>query len=120
MLALALPLVLLVGAPRQDQEFATGPVPDWVERAEIAPLADIPVDEIAGGIYSVLVDTQDNYLGEELEVFYDYAWYVHDPQGGQNGSQVSGDFDPSYQHPTLHALEVIRGDEVQDRLDPRA
>lgn len=100
------------------QELDTGPVPDWVERAEIGPPSDHPVGGFTEGTYVLLMDTQDRFVDGTLSTFCDDAWYVHNTQGVQGGSQIEIDFDPSYQHLTIHEVEVIRDGVVIDRLKP--
>ena len=96
----------------------SGPVPEWVERAELDPAAVVPENEVSGGVYYELFDRQVRFVDGEYASFQEYAWRVLDVQGVEYASDVTIDFDPSYHELTIHSIDVIRDGQVHDRFDP--
>lgn len=53
---------------------------------------------------------------EQQAVYYKKAIHILSEAGVQNQSQVSVDFDPSYQTLVFHSIKLIRGNETIDQL----
>ncbi len=74
---------------------------------------------------SLDADAEDGYsqLNYEMQVsleqqasYYKKAIHILSEAGVQNRSQVSVDFDPSYQSLAFHSIKIIRGNETIDQL----
>ncbi len=105
-------------ANAQNTPFRVGPAPAWVD---IAPLPDpnpVPAGEISDGLYYLRIDEQQRVDGRSVDYFSHTAYAIVNSQGIQNGSQLTIDFDPTYQALTLHFVRILRNGEVLDRLDP--
>ena len=66
-------------------------------RQSIEEPQHIPEDAISNGSYFILVDTQANPKSPHSEYFSHYAEKVVDQKGIEFVSQVSINFDPTYQ-----------------------
>lgn len=62
----------------------------------------------------ILIDRQDN-IGEE-ESFRHFAYKILNSEGVQNMSDISIDFDPSFQTLTFHSVQIIRDNQIIDQL----
>jgi len=103
----------------QSPDYSVVPRPTWVEPAALDVQAEVPDGGVIGGIYRALIDTQVRFVDGKRSSYEEYAWYVVDSQGVQNGSQISIDFDPSYHELELHVIEVVRDGVTLDRIDTR-
>lgn len=54
---------------------------------------------------------------EHKVTYYKKAVHILSESGVQNSSQVSVDFDPSYESLAFHSIKIIRGGEVMDALN---
>ena len=79
---------------------------------------DVPTDQISGGFYQLLVESQTDATGEEVERYRRTSWQVLSEEGVQGGSEISIDFDPSYQELFVHAVGIHRDGHLIDKLDP--
>ena len=103
-----------VGAGRA---FQVGKVPSWVR--ELAPDTRCAYrnEDAADGLIFLVLDDQTNLRS--------HAHYLHVVQkvvsqaGVQDGSEITFDFDPSYEHLTIHSITVRRGNRVLNKLNPR-
>ena len=93
------------------------PVPSWVEDVPLDRPEDIPTDQVSAGLYSLLLERQDNELISPPEFYARWAELIVNEQGVQNGSQISIDFDPSYQELILHSILLHRDGRAIERLD---
>lgn len=64
----------------------------------------------------LLLDRQANIATGET--YSRRVFQIVSEAGRSDGAQVSINFDPSYQTPTIHHLQLIRGGQVTDRFDP--
>jgi hypothetical protein len=70
------------------------------------------------GLYDLLSDHQV-LAGEDGETqYFRIVRKVLSTSGVQNASELELDFDPSYQHLTVHHVDVLRGGKRIDSLDP--
>ncbi|WP_407331388.1 DUF3857 domain-containing transglutaminase family protein [Enterovibrio sp. 27052020O] len=89
------------------------PLPDWIK-----PIVDIPAFDPAGHHYDqqfLLVDRQLNLVSQSPVEYKRYTSKVVSIKGVESGSQISIDFDPSYQSVELHRLEIVRDGQIFDR-----
>jgi transglutaminase-like putative cysteine protease len=98
-------------------EFDVRSAPAWAERLPVDMHVSASARDIRGGIYAILVDHQ--CLNGTADYYRDVR-KVLTPSAVQNASEVSFDFDPSYEHLVIHDIAVIRGGETIHELDPRS
>jgi len=100
-----------------DRNVAIGPTPSWVERLPIDTNVAIPARDIRGGIYAILTDHQAKAASAD---YFRSVRKVLTPSAVQNASEISFDFDPSYEQLIVHDVSIIRGGETRHALDPAA
>jgi transglutaminase-like putative cysteine protease len=100
--------------------FSVRPCASWVEQIEADVPAKPPSDQVTGGIYHLLSDRQTRVQGTGQESYGHFSKQVVNAAGLEKASQVSVDFDPSFQRLVLHSVRVRRGGVWKNRLDPRA
>lgn len=85
---------------------------NWVQPVEVSYEAQ-PAPENSGSLYYLLLDQQENIALKES--YEHYAYRVLNAEGVQGFSDISIDFDPSYQSLTVHNISIIRNGETLDR-----
>ena len=112
-------ILLFVASTLHAAEVVKGPVPSWVRAASVdAPHAE-PKNDIRYGIYTLLDDHQINVT----DTVVDYRHRIEKvlTSGGvQNASELSIDFDPSYQTVVIHSVELVRRGKRIDELPQAA
>ncbi|WP_232313488.1 DUF3857 domain-containing protein [Enterovibrio coralii] len=109
--ALSVPLLSLNMAQADDGLYS--PRPDWVQ-----PIAEIPVFSKQGHHYDqqyLLVDRQLDLTQPNPVEYKRYTSKIVSIEGVESASQLSIDFDPSYQSVNVHRLEIIRNGKTIDR-----
>lgn len=91
--------------------------PAWAERVEIATSTPVPRNELRWGIYGLLDDHQVHVTDGGVVEYFRRVRKVLSPTAVQNASEVSIDFDPSFQKLILHDVALIRGDRRVNQLD---
>ncbi len=92
----------------------TGTVPKWVK--PVAPdYTAVPKEGTAGGYYHLLIDNQEQISSQTDFTHLAIAILTND--GIQYMSDISLDFDPSYQKLILHSIKLHRNGEIIDKLD---
>ncbi|WP_444959522.1 DUF3857 domain-containing transglutaminase family protein [Microbulbifer sp. VVAC002] len=100
------------------EEVATSPIPDWVTKVVVPEVKERPIDKIQDGVHYLLLDSQIKAGDKpEFEYFFRMAEYIINPEGVDESSQISIDYDPEYQKVTLHTLNVIRDGQVLNKLN---
>lgn len=117
MRTLILSLLLLPAALASAADFAVAPAPAWVERADVREAARVKPSEARSGIYAVLTDHQARVADANVTDYYRRVRTVLTSAGVQNASELSIDFDPSYERLVIHDVAVVRGEERIDELD---
>ena len=107
MLACWLCLAALPPAMAADQ-YRTGPVPDWVITLEPDVAAPTPADQISGGVYYLLSDSQYRGAPGAPVYFSRYATRATRTEGLESVAHITIDFDPTFQTLTLHAVDILR------------
>ncbi len=87
------------------------PVPNWV--VDITPTLVTP-DSIGGSAHYLLIDYQ-YHLSRQTR-FVHYATQVLNSQGVQDESALKINYDPTYQSLNIHAIKIIRANQVIDKL----
>lgn len=88
-------------------DFYVGPAPKWIDHVSVDTTATLPVGEARYGTYALLDDHQVN-AGTKTTNYYRRVRKVLSPTGVQNASEVSFDFDPTYERLVIHDISVIR------------
>jgi transglutaminase-like putative cysteine protease len=104
---LLLPLLLAALPTLAGEEVAVGPAPGWVERVEVAD-APAPAD-VRNGIYALLTDHQVRVGGAQAGEYFRRVRKVLTSAGVQDASELSIDFDPSFETLVMHDVTVVRG-----------
>lgn len=91
-----------------------GPAPEWVVRSHFPYQSDGKDGEADGAEQYLLLDLQKH--AEKKSTYEELAIRVLTEAGVEDHSQLSVDFQPSFQSVVWHHLDVIRGGEKQDRL----
>ena len=91
--------------------------PSWVERLAIEPNVAVARENVRWGIYDILNDHQVRVADDAETQFFRIARKVLSPSGVQNASELSLDFDPSFERLIIHEIDVIRDGVRIDALD---
>ncbi len=98
-------------------EFDVRPTPAWVDAA-LTPTGAAPAAR--SGISGILTDHQARVTGATVDDYFRRVRKVVSAAGVQNASELSIDFDPSYQRLVLHDVALVRGGARINQLDPAA
>jgi hypothetical protein len=109
-LFLAASLVL----PLYSREVEVRPAPAWVEPLEAETSLAVARQNVRWGIYDFVNDHQ--VRGDVR--YFRIARKVLSPSGVQNASELELDFDPSFERLVVHHVDVLRGGERIDSLEP--
>ena len=90
------------------REVDVRPAPAWVERAEADASVAVAKENVRWGLYDVLRDHQVRVDERGEWQYFRTVRKVLSPGGVQNASELSLDFDPSFQRLTVHDVTVIR------------
>lgn len=115
-------LIALVPASlfaRSYGEFEIAPPPKWIDRAPGEYETVVPRALGRYGVYDILSDHQVR-AGRDGRTaqYFRTVRKVLTQAGVQNASQLTIDFDPSFQRLTIHEIAVIRGAARANALDP--
>lgn len=112
--------VVLAVAPvaHADERPVVGPAPAWVE-----PLADDEIGasqtpDAAGALDYIVVDRQWCVDGGESEDHQRFVERIRTAEGLASASQLTLDWDPSYQRLTIHTITIRRDGQTLSRLRP--
>jgi len=108
-------VLLAAGVAHADPSVRTGRAPRWVEPASVP---DVDAPATAAGAHWLLLDHQLRF-GSTVERYAHAAARVLSTEGIGQVSELTVDFEPSYQHLTLHSVRIHRGGVVRDVLDVR-
>lgn len=111
-------IVALATAPLFARELSVRPAPAWVERVEVDTSIAVAKENVRWGIYDLLSDHQVRVAKDGESHFYRTVRNVLSPSGVQNASELSLDFDPSYQRLTIHEVKVVRNGVPHDAFEP--
>lgn len=99
------------------REFSVRPAPPWVEKLDVVTNAPVAKQHARWGIYDLVNDHQVR-VGDGSEwQFFRTARMVLSPSGVQNASELSFDFDPSFETLQIHEIAIVRGTKRIDALD---
>jgi TonB family protein len=101
-----------------NEKTTKGPEPSWVDTVSYDIPADLPLDQIEGGVYYVLLDNQVRVAKDEpRSVYSHYVQIIVNQAGLDRSSQISVEFDPVYKSLTFHTLSIIRDGKTINKLD---
>jgi len=111
--------LLAVSAVAGDYRLAVLPAPAWAASPEVAANAAVPRNDVRYGIYALLNDHQVR-IDESgfVTEYFRRVRKVLSPTAVQNASELSIDFDPSYQQLVLHEATLIRDGRRTNELMP--
>lgn len=108
-------LLLLLAPAAFASDFDVRPAPAWVERAPATAAAELPS---RGGVAGILTDHQVRVEGANVDEYFRRVRKVVSAAGVQNASELSIDFDPTYQRLVLHGVALVRGGARINQLQP--
>lgn len=91
------------------------PTPHWVEKLEIKDNSQT-FENISDGYYYPLRDFQFNLPDQTF--YYHYVRKVYSSSGIQNGSEITVNFDPTYEKLIFHEIKIIREGKYIEQMDP--
>jgi hypothetical protein len=106
-------LIVLTNSTAQSTLVRSGQKSSWIETVTYDPESR-PSEGQAAGYYYLLMDEQQNTATQED--FFHYSYVVLTTEAIQNMSDLTFDFDPSYQQMTVHEIRIIRNNASLDRL----
>jgi transglutaminase-like putative cysteine protease len=116
-IGLALALVAGPAEPGSGRRgFGIAPVPVWVSPLEVDLAAVPPAEQVSDGIYYLLGDEQIRVGAGTVETFVHYAKKIVNEAGLEASSQLTIEYDPSFQTLALHSVRVRRDGAALDRL----
>lgn len=98
-------------------EYSIEAKPDWVASLPSSKPPTESESQGSNGTLFLLVDEQLNFATRQSQHYYHYAQKITNEDGLQSASQISLDFDPSYQNVKLHNIELVRHDKTITKLD---
>ena len=117
LIAAAAAWVISAAFPTWAQEVERAPVPTWVV-ASSAPAPSAPADEAP--VRVLAVEDQVRFDDQGTHVYYGRRTQVQTEQGLPYVSTVSAVWNPSYETLQVHAVRIIRGDQVIDVLESQS
>jgi hypothetical protein len=107
-------LMLAVAPIVRAADFDVRPTPAWTNAAALpAPGPN------RAGVAGILTDHQVRVDGATVDEYFRRVRKVVTAAGVQNASELSIDFDPSYQRLVLHEVALVRGTRRVNQLDRR-
>lgn len=108
----------VLALPLCAREFGVRPAPSWVEHVDADTSLRIAKEHVRWGIYDILTDHQVRVRDDSESQYFRTVRRVLSPSGVQNASELTLDFDPDFEHLTIHGVTVIRNGERIDAFDP--
>lgn len=97
------------------EEVLIGPAPMWVHQPNVDVPKVEPKNDVRYGIYTLLDDHQIRVTNTVVS-YRRRVEKVLTPGGVQNASELSIDFDPTYEHVVLHSIILLRDGRTIDEL----
>jgi len=108
-------LIILLASSARAAEVVIGPAPMWVHQLHVDVPKVEPKNDVRYGIYTLLDDHQIR-VTNTVVAYRRRVEKVLTPGGVQNASELSIDFDPTYEHIVLHSIVLLRDGETIDEL----
>lgn len=113
----ALPLCARESARESAREFDVRRTPEWIARVDADTSAAVARENVRWGLYDILTDHQVRVTATSESQYYRTVRRVLSPSGVQNASELTLDFDPDFQHLTIHDVSIVRDGKRIDVLD---
>jgi transglutaminase-like putative cysteine protease len=101
-----------------ERAFAVGAVPSWVAQAELGPPPDVAIGDVPKGAHTLLLDRQIRVTATDTHRYYRRVEHILSATGLDAVSQLQLDFEPSYEHLTIHFIRIHRDGKIIDQLHP--
>jgi len=114
-----LALLVFAGAPAFASEapgYEIAPTPAWVLPSTPGEATQAHLKQSSEGVSYLLVDSQVLSQRNERMRYYRYVSRALNAKGVESVGNLSIDFDPEWQKVQLHAVNVVRGGRVIDKL----
>ncbi|WP_167013961.1 DUF3857 domain-containing protein [Chitinophaga sp. Cy-1792] len=111
-------LLIPVALQAQRNKIFTDPAPTWLVPHAVHLDKKPNAKNISDGYYHLVQEEQKNL--EEHTTYRHIIRQIVSETGIQNGSEISVDFDPSYEKLIFHHLVIRRNGQVINRLNPAA
>ncbi len=112
-------LLFLSQAIAESENYQLAPEPSWIIPARLSDYAQFDKSTVVGGVDYLLVDRQIQVSDSGADVFFQQSMEVLNRTGAEEVSQISIDFDPSYQSLTVHRIDIVRDGQRLDRFNPK-
>lgn len=117
LMAAAAAWVISVAAPTWAQEVERAPAPTWVVASTPSPRPAVADD---APIRVLSIDDQVHFDADGVHVYYGRRSLVQTAQGLSNLNNVTATWDPSSETVQVHAVRILRGDQVIDVLQDQS
>ncbi|MEO8033617.1 MAG: DUF3857 and transglutaminase domain-containing protein [Acidobacteriota bacterium] len=117
-LSLLLLLLPSLATARSSEDFDVRPAPAWVERLPIDAAFEVPRADTRFGMFALLSDHQVRVREKDVTEYFRRVRKVVSSSGVQHASELTFDFDPSYQRLILHEVALLRGESRIEELQP--
>jgi hypothetical protein len=114
----ALILFVALALPVSAGEVDFRPAPAWVQTLDADAALAVARQNVRWGIYDILSDHQIKAGGVEEWRYNRTVRKVLSTSGVQNASELSLDFDPSFETLTIHEVTILRDGKRIDALEP--
>ena len=118
MRSIKLLLLCAFAFPLFARELDIRPIPAWVEHVDADVATEVAKEHVRWGLYDILSDHQVRVHGAAESQYFRTVRKVLSPSGVQNASELTLDFDPAFEHLTIHEVSVIRDGKRVDAMDP--
>jgi transglutaminase-like putative cysteine protease len=115
---LLLLLVPCLARAAADDDFDVRSAPAWVDRVPVDLQQAVPRADVRFGMYAILSDHQVRVTDGGTTEYFRRVRKVVSPSGVQNASELTFDFDPTYERLVLHDVAVIRNGTRMEQLHP--
>lgn len=110
--------ILIISIQTVFSQVAIKKKPNWVTSEKYNHNPSVSEDEISQGLLTLLYEEQINI---DIEEYYiKSALKVTENVGAQPASNISVNFDPSYQKLTFHSINIIREGKIINKLLPNS
>lgn len=94
----------------------TSEKPHWVKQQSYETDPDIDLEEVSEG-YAILMFNQQTHITEQKN-YYRRVYKIFENAGVQSASDITANYDPTYQTLEFHEISVIRKGKVINKLNP--
>jgi hypothetical protein len=111
-------LFLAPPAPSLSRSFSIKPVPSWVDQVAVSYAETEFARKSGSGAVCLLSDRQTRVGPRGVERYFRDVNRVMNATGLDDVAQIDIDFEPTYQQLTIHYIQIRRGEETINALEP--